>query len=714
MTNAKLKAAYDLTPCAARRVHVRPLAERRGRVGRQLHRDAPGQPTFAGQAGFASGFYASTSATRRTASRCARTRKRDWDVEAVASRYRVRQGPAAHARPRRRRPTRPSAPRGASRCSTAPAGRRSTCKGAWHRGGPACAAHASRSACTRTSTGSSTRRTTRPTGARGGTTTRHDRGRRQDAHAGALGAGRVALSPELTLTVGGRYERWRAFDGYNANGATQRGAAGADASTRSRRRRSLAWTPTPDWTITASRRRRRIASRRAAELYQLVSTGPTFTSPDPNLKPDDVLAAELRVERRFDARHGAGRAVPGRRARRDHLAVPAARARRRRRCTRISRTWTTCARAARSWCSADRDVLVRGLELSRQRDVPRRADARAVRPRERDRAGRAARSASACRTSRSGARTSRRRIGPIERLALTVAGRYSGKLYTTLDNADVRPNTYQGFSRVVRGGRARALRRSTGTGRPRSASTTCSIGSTSCSIRSRSARSSPRRRSASERLGRCPDLARRPALGGARAGRRPAARRARDGRRARRARQRGAGGARRARGQPAAGAPRLQRAARCAARAALARRRGRRRHRARVDRRPARRARGDRAGRRTRAGHVSAPLARRLGRRASGERQLRLHGGRRGGHREAAAGRGDAGRAPPGDTTAVARDTTPTRPPTRRPPPRACRPSPRCCAASRSARSWRSRACCSSSHGRARATSRRRGLRPGW
>jgi len=33
-----------------------------------------------------------------------------------------------------------------------------------------------------------------------------------------------------------------------------------------------------------------------------------------------------------------------------------------------------------------------------------------------------------------------------QRLALTVAGRYSDKMYTTLDNADVNPNTYQGFS----------------------------------------------------------------------------------------------------------------------------------------------------------------------------------------------------------------------------------------------------------------------------
>jgi iron complex outermembrane receptor protein len=35
---------------------------------------------------------------------------------------------------------------------------------------------------------------------------------------------------------------------------------------------------------------------------------------------------------------------------------------------------------------------------------------------------------------------------PNERFTFTLAGRYSSKLYTTLDNADVRYNTYQGFS----------------------------------------------------------------------------------------------------------------------------------------------------------------------------------------------------------------------------------------------------------------------------
>ena len=35
---------------------------------------------------------------------------------------------------------------------------------------------------------------------------------------------------------------------------------------------------------------------------------------------------------------------------------------------------------------------------------------------------------------------------PVSRVALSLGGRYSGALWTTLDNADVNPNVYQGFS----------------------------------------------------------------------------------------------------------------------------------------------------------------------------------------------------------------------------------------------------------------------------
>ena len=38
-----------------------------------------------------------------------------------------------------------------------------------------------------------------------------------------------------------------------------------------------------------------------SELYQLVSTGTTLTSPDPNLKPDNVMASKLRIGRTFSS-----------------------------------------------------------------------------------------------------------------------------------------------------------------------------------------------------------------------------------------------------------------------------------------------------------------------------------------------------------------------------------------------------------------------------
>ena len=36
---------------------------------------------------------------------------------------------------------------------------------------------------------------------------------------------------------------------------------------------------------------------------------------------------------------------------------------------------------------------------------------------------------------------------PVEALALSLGGRYSGMVYTTLDNADVHPGTYGGFEK---------------------------------------------------------------------------------------------------------------------------------------------------------------------------------------------------------------------------------------------------------------------------
>ena len=84
----------------------------------------------------------------------------------------------------------------------------------------------------------------------------------------------------------------------NINGATtvrQRGVSSSNVSPKG----TLAWTISPQWSATLSLGKAyRYAT--AAELFQLVTTGTTFTSPNPDLKPDNAIATELKLERRLD------------------------------------------------------------------------------------------------------------------------------------------------------------------------------------------------------------------------------------------------------------------------------------------------------------------------------------------------------------------------------------------------------------------------------
>jgi iron complex outermembrane receptor protein len=249
------------------------------------------------------------------------------------------------------------------------------------------------------------------------------------------------LNATSKLTFGGRYEWWRGFDGFNANGTTQVTQPTVRSATFSPKV-SLTWDPIEDWQVTASLAKAyRFAT--PAELYQLVTTGTTFTSPDPNLAPDDVLAAELRVARNFtrgtvqlslfqDDVHDAIISqflplVPGSSTLYSYL----------------SNVDHVRARGA-ELALGEHDLVVHGLELS--------ANATYVDARTLALTGRA--SATAPAGSAVGKllpNIPRWRAGflgtyrPVQRLALSLGGRYSGKLYTTLDNSDVRFNTYQGF-----------------------------------------------------------------------------------------------------------------------------------------------------------------------------------------------------------------------------------------------------------------------------
>ena len=109
-----------------------------------------------------------------------------------------------------------------------------------------------------------------------------------------------ALAPWMKLTLGGRYEHWRAYDGLNFSASPALNAAqpeiGHDAFSP---KAVLAYSPRADWTFKASVG---LAYRfpTVTELYQSVTVGTQLQTPNPNLKPERSLSSELSAERRWE------------------------------------------------------------------------------------------------------------------------------------------------------------------------------------------------------------------------------------------------------------------------------------------------------------------------------------------------------------------------------------------------------------------------------
>ncbi len=440
MTNGKVKLSYDITP-HLRASYVFGLWRNDGNAGVETYIANASGPTFGGQASFATGYY---DLVQRHSSHSVSVRsdtKGMWDFEAVGARY-------SFDEDQQRLPGTVG-----TGSSFATAGRVAVLdgtswqsldlKGAFRHGGiPGLPEHTftfgvhhdDYELANPTYNTSDWR-----AGAFGSVATEGD-GRTSTQAAWLQEMWRPL--DRVTLTIGGRLEHWRGYDGFNANGATKVVQPEVSA-TRFSPKLVAQWTPGPEWTVTASAAKAyRFAT--AAELYQLVSTGTTFTSPDPNLKPDDVFALEVRAARSFD--RGTAQVslfqddvhdaiisqflplVDGSSTLYSYLSnVDHVRARG----VEVS--------------GAASDVLVRGLEVSGSATY---LDARTL-----------ALSGRASATAPPGSAVGRQLpnipkwrasvVGtykPTERYSLTVAGRQSSLLYTTLDNADVRPNTYQGFA----------------------------------------------------------------------------------------------------------------------------------------------------------------------------------------------------------------------------------------------------------------------------
>jgi iron complex outermembrane recepter protein len=116
------------------------------------------------------------------------------------------------------------------------------------------------------------------------------------------------IVPNLKLTLGGRLETWRALDGFNINTSTN--AAGGITSsistiqpelgsTNFSPKASLSWDPNKDWNITANFGE---AYRypTVSELYQNVSVSNVVTTPNPMLTPEQDFTGELNIERHWN------------------------------------------------------------------------------------------------------------------------------------------------------------------------------------------------------------------------------------------------------------------------------------------------------------------------------------------------------------------------------------------------------------------------------
>lgn len=106
-----------------------------------------------------------------------------------------------------------------------------------------------------------------------------------------------AATPQITATIGGRYERWQAYNGVNYSASPALNVAQPAVKNDALSPKFvLAYAPTPDWTVKGSVG---LAYRfpTVTELYQAITTGTVLSVPNPNLKPERALSSELSVQK---------------------------------------------------------------------------------------------------------------------------------------------------------------------------------------------------------------------------------------------------------------------------------------------------------------------------------------------------------------------------------------------------------------------------------
>ena len=214
---------------------------------------------------------------------------------------------------------------------------------------------------------------------------------------------------------------------------------------------TLNWNVAPDWRLTASlAKSTRFPT--VAELYQLVATGSTYTAPNPDLAAERVRSGELALERALDG--GSLRVTLFQENTRDALvaqtstlpdvAAPV---------TFVMNVGAIRNRGVEFAAQKD-DVLVQGLELSGSVtfvDSTILSNAGFVSPGGTTSVGKHAPYVPRWRATLVGT------WRPNAAWAFTLAGRYSGRMYSTVDNTDNTPQCIRRVRPLPRRRRARAL-----------------------------------------------------------------------------------------------------------------------------------------------------------------------------------------------------------------------------------------------------------------
>jgi iron complex outermembrane receptor protein len=257
------------------------------------------------------------------------------------------------------------------------------------------------------------------------------------------------FAPALKATLGGRYEWWRAYDGVNATANTARAGWPVSTVQQPGQERSafspklaLSWDATDDWQLSGALGRA-VRFPTVGELYQTILVGTNYQSSNPDLKPEEVTTGELAIEHQHDK--GRVRLSLFQETVRDALISQTAIYPATGTTTSFMQNVDKTRQRGIELVARHDDVLIRGLELSGSLTY---VDARIL-------ANNGYVPATAGATSvgkhtpyvpdwRATLVASYR---PDERWTYTVAGRYSGRMYATVDNTDVNGHTYQGFER---------------------------------------------------------------------------------------------------------------------------------------------------------------------------------------------------------------------------------------------------------------------------